>query len=90
MNKKSIFFLLISITFISFILIFVKFEQNDKLKTLEITKNNIESELSVTIKEQEELEKYKEYIKSDEYIEDIARKKLGLAYPDEIIFEPSN
>ena len=34
----------------------------------------------------EEYKKYAEYIKSDEYIEKIAREKLGMVYPEEKIY----
>ena len=37
-------------------------------------------------KRQEELERYEQYINSQEYIEDTAKSKLGLVYEDEIIF----
>ncbi len=37
-----------------------------------------------------ELEEYEEYVKTDEYVEEVAREKLGLVYKDEIIFEPDN
>ena len=29
-------------------------------------------------------------MKTDKYVEEIAREKLGLVYSDEIIFEPSD
>jgi len=41
-------------------------------------------------KRTKEIEEYKEYVKTDEYIEEVAREKLGLVYKDEIIFEPDN
>lgn len=34
-----------------------------------------------------ELEEQKKYVKTDEYIEEIAREKLGLIGEDEILFE---
>jgi len=33
------------------------------------------------------IEEYQKYITTKQYIEDMARSKLGLVYPDEIIFE---
>ncbi len=42
-----------------------------------------ELELSKELKDQEA------YIKTDDYIEEMARK-LGLLYPDEVIFKPEN
>lgn len=59
-------------------------EKNRELKD-EITR--YEEEIADLTEEQKNIEEYKEYVNSDEYIEDIARKKLGLVYPDEIIFE---
>ena len=38
--------------------------------------------------EKAEMKDYKSYVKSNEYIEEVAREKLGLVYPNEIIFEP--
>lgn len=41
-------------------------------------------------KRTEELKEYEKYVKTDEYIEEVAREKLGLVYKDEIIFEPDS
>ncbi len=51
-----------------------------------------EAELKAQIKEQkarsEKVEEYREYIKTDDYIKDVAEEKLGLVDPDEILFRP--
>lgn len=39
-------------------------------------------------KEKEELTNFKDYVKTDEYVEEVAREKFGLVYDGEIIFEP--
>lgn len=39
-------------------------------------------------KRTEEIGEYKAYVESKQFIEKEARDKLGLVYPDEIIFEP--
>ena len=36
---------------------------------------------------QKEIEEYEAYTKTQEYIEDVAKSKLGLVYKDEIIFK---
>lgn len=36
---------------------------------------------------QEELKEYEKYITTKEYIEQVAKTKLGLVYPNEIIFK---
>ena len=33
------------------------------------------------------IDELEEYVGTDEYIEDIAKEKLGLVYPNEILFE---
>lgn len=38
--------------------------------------------------EKEDLKEFKKYVKTDKYVEEIAREKLGLVYKDEVIFEP--
>lgn len=48
-------------------------------------------ELESMIAEEEErakeLEEYRKYIQTKKYIEEVAKEKLGLVYPDEIIFK---
>lgn len=41
-------------------------------------------------KDKEDLKDLKDYVKTDEYAEEVARDKLGLVYKDEIIFEPED
>ncbi len=41
-------------------------------------------------KEQEEIREKTAYMKTDKYIEDVAREKFGLVYDDEIIFVPES
>lgn len=36
--------------------------------------------------QQEEIEEYAEYVKTDAFVIEMAREKLGLVFPDEIIF----
>ena len=35
----------------------------------------------------EDLEKQKDYVGSEQYVEDVARSKLGMVYQDEILFK---
>jgi cell division protein FtsB len=50
-------------------------------------------ELSQKIAEQESrsesLEEYKKYVQTKKYVEEIAKEKFGLIYPDELIFKPT-
>jgi len=38
-------------------------------------------------KEQEQIKEQKEYRKTDQYVEDVAREKIGLVYDNEIVFK---
>lgn len=47
----------------------------------------LEVQLQDEMARQEELQNYQSYTQSQEYVEDIAKSKLGLAYDNEIIFK---
>ena len=51
-------------------------------------------ELARKIEEQEarslSLEEYKKYIQTKKYVEQIAKEKFDLVYPNEIVFKPSS
>lgn len=38
----------------------------------------------------QELEKYKKYVQTKQYVEEVAKDKLGLVYENEIIFKPDS
>lgn len=58
-------------------------------KQKEVKKAELEQQIKDEEIRSEEIERLKEDIKSPEYIEKIARDKLGLVYDDEIIFKSS-
>ncbi len=51
-------------------------------------------ELQKQIDEQKQradnLEEYKKYIQTKQFVEEVAKNKFGLIYPDEIVFKPDN
>ncbi len=50
-------------------------------------KEQLKTELAEETERAEEIEDMSAYMQSDEYIEDVAKNKLGLAYENEIIFK---
>ena len=48
--------------------------------------NNDEYLQELDKKLNEEIAEYQEYTQTDEFVEDVAREKLGLVYDDEIVF----
>lgn len=63
----------------------VKTYQKDKEYALK--QAELEAQLEEETVRQQELEEYEAYTKSNEYVEDVAKSKLGLAYDNEIIFK---
>ena len=59
--------------------------------SVQIVKARKQEQLEVQLQDetarQEELQNYQSYTQSQEYVEDIAKSKLGLAYDNEIIFK---
>ncbi|MGN0154718.1 MAG: septum formation initiator family protein [Lachnospiraceae bacterium] len=64
----------------------LKRESEELSKKQAVLENQIKSEEQRT-KELEDLEKY---MQTKKYMEDVAKDKLGLVYPDEILIEPEN
>lgn len=58
--------------------------QNDEYR---IQEEQLEAQVAEQERREQELDELEEYVGSDEYVEDVAKDKLGLAYEGEIIFE---
>lgn len=58
-------------------------------KDQEYQKQQQELEVQLAQEQQraEELAQRQEYVGTDQYVEDVARQKLGMVYPDEIVFK---
>lgn len=63
---------------------FLKVEKAELAAKQEMLQKQIKSEE----KRAEELEALEKYMQTKKYMEDVAREKLGLVYPDEILIEP--
>ncbi len=61
---------------------------NSKKKELDVTEQQLEIELSNAQQKKLDLEQQQKYMKTKKYIEDEAKAKLGLVYPDEIVIKP--
>ena len=57
-------------------------------RALEQQKQELEEKLQTEQERSEELEDKKAYMQTIRYIEEVARKVLGLVYPDETILRP--
>ena len=50
----------------------------------------IEKEIASEEQRTKELEELEKYMQTKKYMEEVAKEKLGLVYPDEILIEPEN
>lgn len=59
-------------------------KKNEKYKAQEA---KLEMQISEEDARAREIEELEAYVGTDEYVEDVAKDKLGLVYPNEMIFE---
>lgn len=57
-------------------------------KELKVVKANLEVQLQEANIKSEQLKEKELYMQTKDYIEDEAKNKLGLVYPDEIVIKP--
>lgn len=60
-----------------------------KSKELADTEYTLEKQIELANLEHENLVAQEQYMQTDKYIEDVAKDKLGLVYPDEIVIKPA-
>ena len=53
-------------------------------------KASLEKQLKEEEQRTKDLEDLEKYMKTKRYMEEVAKEKLGLVYPDEILIEPDN
>ena len=71
------------------ILIVQTFNAYGTLSDLKKQKKELTQEYNDQLELSDELKEKEDYVKTDEYIEEMARK-MGLVYPDEVIFKPED
>jgi cell division protein DivIC len=59
---------------------------HSQLKSYEARSNDLQKEISAEKERSSEISDYAKYTQTDEYVEEIAREKLGLVKKGEIIF----
>ncbi len=90
-NKRSnrLVGVIICVLVIAICLVF--YTRSNELKAQNETTNDKIEQLEAEIAEEEErarkLDEYSKYVNTKQYVEDMAREKLGLIYPGELIFK---
>jgi len=62
----------------------------EKNEEYEVQKAKLEQQLTEQEERKSELEEYKKYVQTKKFVEEVAKDKFGLLYPDEIVFKPEN
>ena len=81
-NWLKIFIILFLAVYASYSLV----KQEVEMKKYEKEKASYMEQIDLAKQKQEEYRNYSEYINSEEYIEKIAREKLGMLLPEERIY----
>ncbi len=61
----------------------------EKSRELAETEYALEVKIQNAYLERQDLEAQEQYMQTKQYIEDVAKDKLGLVYPDEIVIKPN-
>ena len=54
-----------------------------------VRQQNLQAQIDEESRRADELQEYKVYVKTKEYAEEVAKEKLGLVKPDEILLQPT-
>jgi cell division protein FtsB len=59
-----------------------------KNEAYQATITQLQAEIEQQQSRADELEEYKKYIQTKKFVEEMAKDKFGLIYPDELVFKP--
>lgn len=59
-----------------------------KVLTYQTREENLQAQVDKEKARAKELEEYRVYVQTKQYIEEVAKQKLGLVNPDEILLKP--
>lgn len=86
-HKTSVIGISAVIVMLAVILSFSSISLRNKIEERKAQKAEIEAQLQEEAVRKEELDELESYYGTDEYVEDVAKDKLGLINPNEILFE---
>ena len=69
------------------VLTFKRIELNHKYESYLEQETNLQAQIDAEIERTEKLKEYEKYTKTDKFVEEYAKEKLGLVYDNEILFK---
>ncbi len=86
-HKFSMFVVVAVILVLGVTLSFASISLHAKNNEYKAQEAALEAQIEAETKRSEEIGDLEGYVGTDEYVEDVAKEKLGLVYPNEILFE---
>ena len=87
-SKLGILLIIAALMLVSVVTTVRAYNLHVKADELTVTERQLQTELTNVKQKKTDLEQQQKYMKTKKYIEDEAKDKLGLVYPDEIVIKP--
>lgn len=87
-SRVASMFIVVAVIFVCCVACFKVVDLHAQSKELRETEIALEKKIEEATLEQENLIAQEQYMKTNQYIEDVAKEKLGMVYPDEIVIRP--
>lgn len=86
-HKRSVLIVISALVLLIVVIAVDSVSLQAKNKDYQKQEAELEKQLAEENQRTEDIEEFEQYVQSDEYIEDKAKEKLGLAYSNEILFK---
>ena len=86
-NKRSVLMITCVIMLLGVVVLGCGLSLKEKNEVYLAKEEELRLQIEAEQERSEEIDDLKEYVETDEYIETVAKEKLGLAYENEILFE---
>lgn len=87
-SKAASFMIAATVVLVWVFAIVIASDLHRKSRDLSQTERMLEQRIEQATATHDNLIAKEEYMKTDQYIEDMAKEKLGMVYPDEIVIRP--
>ena len=88
LSRATVFGVILLTVVLCSILVYKQSTLKAKEREYAVQIKELEKQKKECSKEKKEIEEFKDYVKTDEYAEEVAREKFGLVHKGEVIFEP--
>ena len=86
-NRRSVWMISFVIILLGVVILGCGVSLKEKNKAYQAKEEELRLQIEAEKERSEEIDELKEYVETDEYIEMVAKEKLGLAFENEILFE---